>query len=271
MVKKTRLHDVAIAAAIAATVLALVQPCAADIVLPQKTPQEIERLERLANRGDPEAVWALGAFYAAQWDKQHYEKARHWLKKAYDMNHNKARAAAKIARTHDNAGEIPEAIKWYKIAYREGEKGVALRIANIYQDINEYHQAIEWHKIRHENGDIHGLFSIGHTYYALGDYPKAIEWHEKAYGSGVIFSACKLGEIYYYRLKRYPKAAEWFYTAVARHKDYSCFTALTDLYENLLVPKQDLTKVRELLESEARNGNADAKRALDKRARVEGK
>jgi TPR repeat protein len=256
-----RIYKTTIAAVLVA--LAFVAPASATKPMPvERTQQEISQLERAVENGDAKASIELGEHYAAFLSQDpigNYRKARHWFRKAYDLNPKHTEAAYRLGALEDATGHDREAIEWYEIAYQGGERSykgaAALSLVFVYRRLQDYHKVIEWLEVLYKDGESKNALDVIGSVYAgeLGDYPKAIAWYEKSYGAGYADSALSLGHLYL-RLKNYPKALEWFQRSFDKHKDYQGLYQIAQMHRFGLGVKRDTAKARALLQQAARAG-----------------
>jgi TPR repeat protein len=234
-----------------------------------------------------DANWAglLGGSYSK---KGNYDKALFWLKRAYEIGDDEAKASAAnnlgVLYRQNEVKNINESIRWYKIAieidgsvdsiynlgiiykndlkdypkaielyekaYKLGLSDGAYSLGILYEDFyKDYPKAIEWYEAAHKAGNENAAYALGILYMDIyKDYPNAIKWYEIAYKMGDNDAAHSLGLLYKDALKDYAKALEWFQISFDKHKRYASLYWIGIMYKDGIGVKQDLVKARSLLQ-----------------------
>ncbi len=119
-----------------------------------KTEAAIKKYEEAASEGNIKSQYALGTIFE---DMGELEEAERWYKIAYKSGKD----------------ELEEAERWYKIAYKSGKDEAALDIGNIKFSEEDYQYALYWYDKAVEIGLLAARNNMGVTYYVLKNYEKA--------------------------------------------------------------------------------------------------
>ncbi|MDR2152178.1 MAG: sel1 repeat family protein [Helicobacteraceae bacterium] len=137
-------------------------------------------------RNNTDAAFDLASFYRRM--LKDYPKAIELFTKVYEQSGYKDGGAAySLGLVYKQQLEDYEnAEKWYKIAYKLGDKDAAFALGILYADIlKDYPKTIEWYKIAHNKGDKNAAYSLGLVYkQQLQDYENAEKWYKIAYNQG---------------------------------------------------------------------------------------
>ena len=100
------------------------------------------------------------------------------------------------------------ALKWYKLAYENGDNESILEVINIYENLGKNKEAFKWLKIGADNRNEYCQKDLG-VYYLNGEFikqdiPNGIKWLELARKLNTKEQAAEeLGKLYEYGPKKY--------------------------------------------------------------------
>ncbi len=201
----------------------------------------IETIKDLANKGDPEAQFALGEMY------------------------REGRGIAK---------DEVQAFKWYSKAAEQGNDVAQFGLGWMYQEgrgiAKDEVQAFKWYSKAAEQGNDVAQFALGWMYQkGLGtakDEVQAFKWYSKAAEHGNSDAQCVLGLMYQEGrgevVKDEVQAVAWYRKAAEQGNDVAQF-ALGEMYQKGRgVTKKDKQKAIEWYQKAAKQLNAEAQFAL---------
>ncbi len=140
--------------------------------------QAIIKYKDAAFRGDTNAIHALGLI---ETDRQNYDKAITWFKKAVDKTHN-PKYIINLAYAYQMSDKTEEAFRHFKIAAEKGEPSAAHWLGMHAIDQQHYDQAIKWLnkavRLNEEQADY--FFALGYAYAMKGNETKARRYYKKA-------------------------------------------------------------------------------------------
>ena len=131
----------------------------------------LETLQGLANKGNAEAQYSLGAMY--------------------DFGNG----VEEDDRT---------AAKWYTAAALQGMHSAAFNLGNLYREgkgiPQDYYQAVQWYTKAAEHGDANAQYNLGamyeNGYGVASDFNTAVRWYNKAASHGLAHAQYRLGIFY---------------------------------------------------------------------------
>ena len=193
----------------------------------------------LAEKGDPEAQYQLGNFYASGWDdfvndygvKKDWQKAIEWYTKAAEQGYAEAQ---------------------YTLGMRYAEgKGVK----------QDWQKAIEWYTKAAEQGHAEALYTLG-MYYAKGegveeDWKKAVEWFKNVQDKLDSLNIDKCKKAFVKNAFLAEKG-----NAESQYQLGNFYASGSDGNENAYGIKQDWYKAVEWYVKAAEQGHAEAKNGL---------
>ncbi len=137
-------------------------PLAACYSVLGKSKKEVETLQLLADRKDPEALMALGKMYLE---------------------------GEKVSQ------DLIQSLKYYLLAFDQGEESSALPIATIYQQKDDWVHALPFYQKASENGALKAHQVLGDYYYRNGEIQKSLAYLFRASERGDGLSSYRIGKI----------------------------------------------------------------------------
>ncbi len=203
-----------------------------------------ELVKKAADKGDPNAINNLGAFYLEEGNEKKareliakaaakgsglamknlgyfaekdgdIEKAKEWYKKAAENGN--ADAMNTLGVIYGDEGNQKMKREWLEKAMHNGSNKAINNIAKIYEDEGNIKKAKELYEEAISKGNIVALHNLGHIYESEGDVKKAKEYYEKAVAKGFTNSMYRLGVLY--EQKGNKKEAEGYYRSAAAAGD----------------------------------------------------
>lgn len=222
-------------------------------------PGAIRWMEKLASKGEVDAMRNLGGLYAMAED---YENAFAWAKKAADAgNANSMYGVAKFYYTGQGVKQDKaEAKRLAEKAAELGEvKGVSLA-AQVYEDEQNYTKALELYKKAAEQGEVKSLVMLAQLYYngqgVAQDKEEALRYAQQAVRMGELSGLMVIGLVEEDKgevekaLECYRKVAEIGFTPA--------FMRLAQMYYNGKGVEKDLAEAKKWAEKADLAGEAAA-------------
>ncbi len=169
--------------------------------------KNLVEIQKLAEQGDAQAQWNLGAmYYYGQDITQDYMQAFYWYEKAAEQGH--ASAQYNIGVMYDNGQGVgqdyAEALKWYKLAAAQGHAEAQYFIGDMYGDGQGVGQddaeALRWYKLAAAQGKADAQHNIGAMYdngQGVGqNYAEALKWYTLAAAQGYACAQYNIGFMY---------------------------------------------------------------------------
>lgn len=162
------------------------------------------------------------------------------------------------------------AAQWYEKAAEQGHASAIYNLGVLYEHgegvAQDLSKALYWYGKSAESGNTDAQFNLG-AMYSRGqgtekDMRKAQIWYEKAAGQGNVDAMENLARIYYFELHNTKAAIKWWEKAAGAGRPIAQYN-LGALYANGREISKDIDKARQLWEKAAKNGNEDAKKALE--------
>ena len=208
----------------------------------------IEKTEKLANQGDPEAQFQLGKiFQDADGVEENLAEAEKWYRLAAEQGHAVAQC---------NLGEIyykgrgiepdyEEALRWLHLAAEQGNPAAQYHLGYIYDNLYSWDGeeddevvAAQWYRLAADQGYADAQFSLGEMYNEGDgvdqDDEKALEWFHLAAENDNLEAQKYLGEIYRWGdgvEENLVEAVKW-YRLAAEQGDEDAKRSLADLERN---------------------------------------
>jgi hypothetical protein len=168
------------------------------------SPEEIAAVRALAEAGDSETQFALGAVYDhGLGGPEDDQEAAKWYRKAADQGH--AWAQFRMGVMCQNGEGVPkddkEAINWYRMAAAQGNARAECALGVMYAngegvEMNPV-EAVKWYRKAANQGDPAGQLGLGLMYSAGEGVPqddkKAIKWYRIAADQGFALAQNNLG------------------------------------------------------------------------------
>lgn len=206
---------------------------------------ELEKLKRLAEKGDVESQYALGKAYDdGEGIVQDDSKAVYWYAKAAKQGHVKSQNLLGDMYYFGEGVEqdIEKAVEFYTKAANQGDAGSQAILGGLYflgnqvpEDINK---SIHYLTQAANQGDVESQLILGLMYEkgkkVAQDYKESFKWHLKAAEQGNADSQNSVANMYYEGLgviKDYDKAVEW-YTKAANQGKASPRYVIENMAEN---------------------------------------
>ncbi len=137
----------------------------------------------------------------------------------------------RLATEAEAAGDMSEAVGWYRKAADRGNGGAMYKLGIAYHSgdgvTRDYARAVKWYGKAADRGNGGAMYKLGIAYHS-GDgvarnYARAVEWYGKAAGEGMSEAMYKLGVMYHDGdgvLRDYKKTIKWYRrTAEAGNSD----------------------------------------------------
>jgi TPR repeat protein len=177
--------------------------------------EEILKLHKLAEKGDPNSQYRLSEKYEYGWGiEEDKDVALRWLKKAAEQGHEEAQYEMGNRKSFGENEDKEEACKWYKKAaehYKkaaeQGDAEAQYKIGFLYslcegvesEFLNE--ESIKWYKKAAEQGNAQAQYEMGEIYFegygVRQDDALAIEWFKDAAKQGHEEALSKLKTMLY--------------------------------------------------------------------------
>ncbi len=140
--------------------------------------QAIIKYKDAAFRGDADAMHVLGLI---ETDRQNYDEAITWLKKAVNKTHN-PKYIINLAYAYQITDNTEEAFRHFKLAAEKGEPSAASWLGMHAIDQQNYDQAIRWlnKAVRLDEEQADYFFALGYAYAMKGNETKARRYYKKA-------------------------------------------------------------------------------------------
>jgi TPR repeat protein len=214
---------------------------------------------------NPDSQYMLGYMYYNNKDIYDINKVIIFLTKAA---RNNKEAQLLLGQLYEKGKEveenIDEAINYYeKAAYNNNSVDAQYNLGKIHQNFKNYPQAIKFYKMAEKQGNLDALNNLGFIYEHSPenyDINEAFENYTKAANLGNNNAQYNLGK--YYLNKKYDnynecKAIEWLLLAATNGSIESQYT-LGIYYKN----KNNITLANKWFKNAAKNGNVDAQYIL---------
>lgn len=162
--------------------------------VPADTPENIALFRAEAEKGKPEAQFALGNVFDRRIGESNKAEAACWYRKAAEQGHTEAQFALGIACLLGSGvqSNSEEAVSWFRKAAENGNVRAQLFLAGMYQVgsgvESNWVEYAKWIRKAAENGSAEAADCLGRAYrYGLGvesNITKAVEWFEKSAKQG---------------------------------------------------------------------------------------
>ena len=208
----------------------------------------------------PDELYSHGVTH---FDKQEYEQAVDYFRKAAELGH--ANAQNHLGNCYfygwGIAKKYNEAVKWFRIAAEQGHATAQYNLGYCYENgqgvIQDYNEAVKWYRNAAEQGVASAQNNLGRYYQKTQDYNEAVKWYRKAVEKGYEVAQNNLGVCYYYGLgieQDYKEAIKYFREA-SEQGELFALNNLGACYENGQGVPKDLQKAIELYRKSAEQGN----------------
>lgn len=95
-------------------------------------------------------------------------------------------------------GKTEAAIKKYEEAASEGNVKSQYALGTIFEDMGELEEAERWYKIAYKSGKDEAALDIGNIKFSEEDYQYALYWYDKAVEIGLLAARNNMGVTYMY-------------------------------------------------------------------------
>jgi TPR repeat protein len=216
---------------------------------------KMRNLARAADRGDLEAMTALGLEYS---DRQQYAYAFRLWREAAARGFAGAQLMLGAGYDYGKGVEVDktEAVRWYRLAAEQGDTGALHALAANYilgegvpKDVSE---GLRWYKTAAALGDVSALVTLGGIYanseFVEPDQVEAVRWYSAA------FDASKLDAVLAHK---YERELRWFLSA-ADCGDAEVLLNVANIYNTGGGVPQDNIKAVRWYRMAAEKGSEDA-------------
>lgn len=159
-----------------------------------------------AERGDPEAQYALGMMYEQGLGVvENLEQARQWYLIAAESGNLDAQISlGNLLLTEQVEGSLEDAVKWLRKAAEAGDEAAQFQMGLLYLEgmgvEADASEAARWLEVAAEQGHAGAQNNIGSLYEAgrgvVQSHTRAFEWYEKAALQGDRLAQNNLGAMY---------------------------------------------------------------------------
>lgn len=203
----------------------------------------------------------------AAYEKENYEEAINWNKKAIEKDNPVAMAA--LAWYYKNGKGIEqsdeEAFNWSKKAVDKGVAVTMVEMGNILYTKGSHTEAMNWYKKAADKGIASAMSYIGNLYGngqgVTKSYSEALHWLKKAADKEIVPSMNHIGTIYYnggYGVTQdYGEALNWYKKAAGRGFVAS-MNSIGYMYHNGIGVKQDYLEAINWYKKAAEKGSHTA-------------
>lgn len=190
---------------------------------------KIRALKRLAERGDVEAMAALGVDYS---DVKNFEESTRWFLKAAEKGSSDAQLM--LGAKYDNGQGVEidkvEAVRWYRLAAEQGNSTAMHALAANYMIgegvTKDIPQGIQWYRKAAEQGDRSSQILLGGLYANSEFLPKdnveAVFWYSAAFKASALTRSVA---------KEYEEELRWF-LSVAEVGDSDVLLNVANIYSS---------------------------------------
>jgi TPR repeat protein len=219
----------------------------------------------------PKKLYSRGI---SHYDKQEYEQAVEYFRKAAEHGHTYAQFY--LGYCYNNgwgvAQDYKEAAKWYKKAAEQGDADAQFNLGVCYENgqgvAQDYNEAVRWYRKAAEQGDADAQCNLGYSYKngwgVTQDYNEAVKWYRKAAEQGDATAQYNLGICYENGrgvAQDYNEAVKW-YRKAAEQGYADAQNNLGGCYYNGWGVAQDYNEAVKWYRRAAEQGDADAQNNL---------
>jgi len=205
-----------------------------------------KRMLKSAEKGKVKSQYQLGCFY---YDKQRFEEAFNWFRKAADQGMSKAQYEAGLCYLNGEGTAMnqEQAFKWFMQSAGQGNPLAEFQVGNCYKDgigiSPDIKQALSWWSAAAKHKSADAQFALGYHFYTgqdvARDYDQAFKWFSKSADANNAYAQNYMGKCSYEGngvKKDTAKAYTWWLIAI--QNGYNDAIDSRDMAEEFLSPDQ---------------------------------